>query len=137
MLVQPANAHPYVTGAIRQAAASTGTSFGYLLATAQIESNLNPSAKASTSSATGLFQFIDQTWLQTVKQSGAAHGLGKYAAAITRNAEGQYEVADAGMRAAIMGMRSNPKINATMGAAYTRSNSDALHDGLGRAPTEG
>lgn len=137
MLVQPSTTQSHVTGAIRQAAAQTGTSFGYLLATAQIESNLNPSAKAATSSAQGLFQFIDQTWLQTVKQSGAAHGLGQYAAAISRSADGQFQVADPGMRTAIMNMRSNPKINATMGAAYTRSNAEALYDGLGREATEG
>jgi hypothetical protein len=42
------------------------------------ESNLNPSAQASTSSAKGLYQFIDQTWLGTMKQDGAALGLGRY-----------------------------------------------------------
>jgi len=44
-----------VTGAIKQAAKATGTSFQYLLATAKVESNLNPSATAKTSSAGGLF----------------------------------------------------------------------------------
>ena len=38
-----------VTGAIRQASAATGTSFNYLLATAQVESGLNPQAGAATS----------------------------------------------------------------------------------------
>ncbi len=57
-------------------------SFEYLLTTAQIESNFNPYAQASTSSANGLFQFIDQTWLGTMKQDGAALGLGRYADAI-------------------------------------------------------
>src|SRR6476646_11882530 len=52
-----------VTGAIRDAARVTGAGFEYLLNTALRESNLNPSAKAKSSSATGLFQFIDQTWL--------------------------------------------------------------------------
>src|SRR3974390_1084399 len=66
------NAAPQITGAIRQAAQSTGISFEYLLTTAQIESNLNPAAQASTSSAKGLYQFIDQTWLGTMKQDGAA-----------------------------------------------------------------
>jgi len=55
-----------VTGAIRQAAQATGTGFSYLLATAKIESGLNPKIKSTTSSATGLFQFIDQTWLMTM-----------------------------------------------------------------------
>ena len=67
MLVDPSNsaAGSAVTGAIRQAAQATGTSFHYLLATAQVESGLNPQAGASTSSARGLFQFIEQTWLAT------------------------------------------------------------------------
>ena len=66
-----------VTGAIRDAARVTGAGFEYLLNTAMREFNLNPNAKAKTSSATGLFQFIDQTWLGTMKQSGAALGYGK------------------------------------------------------------
>ena len=74
-----------VTGAIRQAAQSTGISFQYLLTTAKIESNLNPQAQASTSSAKGLYQFIEQTWLGTMKQEGAALGFGHYANAITQN----------------------------------------------------
>ena len=96
MLVDPSNptAGMTVTGAIRQAAQATGTSFQYLLATAQVESGLNPQAGAATSSARGLFQFIDQTWLATMKQSGPALGYGQYAAAITKTASGHYEVSD-------------------------------------------
>ena len=74
-----------IAGAIKQAACTTGTSFEYLLATAKMESNFNPKAGASTSSARGLFQFIDQTWLGTVKEAGAQLGYGKYADAITKN----------------------------------------------------
>ena len=69
-----ANASSQVAGAIRNAAQSTGASFEYLLTTARIESNLNPAAQATTSSAKGLYQFIDQTWLATLKQAGPAHG---------------------------------------------------------------
>ena len=79
-----------VTGAIRNAASATGAGFDYLLNTAMRESNLNPNAKAKSSSATGLFQFIDQTWLGTMKQSGAALGYGKYADAITRTPQGNF-----------------------------------------------
>jgi soluble lytic murein transglycosylase-like protein len=76
MTVNPAasSAAPLIIGAIRQAAQSTGISFEYLLTTAKIKSNFNPSAQASTSSAKGLYQFIDQTWLGTMKQDGAALG---------------------------------------------------------------
>jgi soluble lytic murein transglycosylase-like protein len=61
-----------IAGAIKQAASNTGASFEYLLATAKMESNFNPKAAASTSSARGLYQFIDQTWLGTVKEAGSA-----------------------------------------------------------------
>ena len=96
MLVDSGNsaAGSAVTGAIRQASQATGTSFNYLLATAQVESGLNPQAGASTSSARGLFQFIDKTWLATMKQAGPSLGYGQYAAAITQNASGHYEVRD-------------------------------------------
>ena len=67
MLVNSSNsASSAVTGAIQQASQATGASFNYLLATAQVESGLNPQAGASTSSARGLFQFIETTWLATI-----------------------------------------------------------------------
>src|SRR6185437_7266020 len=60
------SARARVASAIKQAANATGASFEYLLATAKMESGFNPSARASTSSAHGLYQFIEQTWLRTV-----------------------------------------------------------------------
>ena len=45
----------------------SGVDFDYLLQTAMRESSLNPTAKAQTSSATGLFQFLESTWLQVMK----------------------------------------------------------------------
>lgn len=137
MLVEPHTASPVVAGAIRQAASATGASFNYLLATAQIESNFNPAAQASTSSAKGLYQFIDQTWLATMKGAGPAVGLGRFAAAITRLEDGRYDVSDFAARSAIMGLRGDPKVSAMMAGAYARSNAAQLTDGLGRAPTEG
>jgi Transglycosylase SLT domain len=139
MLVDPSNptAGMTVTGAIRQAAQATGTSFQYLLATAQVESGLNPKAGAATSSARGLFQFIDQTWLATIKQSGAALGYGQYAAAITKTASGHYEVADPMMRSEILKLRNDPTANATMAGAFTKANATVLSARLGRPPSEG
>ena len=85
MLVNSSNsASAAVTGAIQHTSQATGASFNYLVATAQVESGLNPEAGASTSSARGLFQFIETTWLATIKQAGAALGLGRYADAITQ-----------------------------------------------------
>ena len=132
-----ANAAPQITGAIRDAARSTGASFEYLLTAARMESNLNPAAQATTSSAKGLYQFIDQTWLATLKNAGPAHGYGQYADAITLNADGRYEVADPTQRAAIMRLRSDPAASATMAGAFTRTNAAQLAAAIGRQPSEG
>jgi hypothetical protein len=139
MAVNPtgASAAPQITGAIRQAAQSTGISFEYLLTTAQIESNLNPSAQASTSSAKGLYQFIDQTWLGTMKQDGAALGLGRYADAIERTSSGHYEVSDPIMRAAILRLRNDPQASAMLAGALTRNNAALVSANIGRQPTNG
>jgi len=127
-----------VAGAIRQAARTTGTSFDYLLATAKLESNLNPSAQASTSSAKGLFQFIEQTWLSTMKSAGPGLGYSGYADAISYNANsGRYEVNDPEMRGAIMKLRNDPATSAAMAGAFTRGNMDQLQGALGRPPTDG
>jgi Transglycosylase SLT domain len=145
MLVDPSNsaagaagaAVTTVTSAIRQASQATGASFNYLLATAQVESGLNPQAGAATSSARGLFQFIQQTWLATMKQAGAALGYGRYAAAISKTASGDYEVRDSGLRSEILKLRNDPTANAVMAGAFTKANATVLSERLGRAPSEG
>ncbi|MDO9411685.1 MAG: transglycosylase SLT domain-containing protein [Pseudolabrys sp.] len=126
-----------ITGAIRQASQSTGISFQYLLTTAKIESGMNPQAQATTSSAKGLYQFIEQTWLGTMKQEGASIGLGQYANSITQNSDGRYDVADPAARAAIMKLRSDPETSALMAGAFSRANAFQLTGAVGRPPTEG
>src|SRR3954463_15728862 len=84
----------HIVSALRNAAAVTGSDFHYLLGTAMRESSLKPDARSHSSSAAGLFQFIDQTWLGLVKEHGAAHGLSDYAAAIARDANGRYRATD-------------------------------------------
>ena len=125
-----------IAGSIKQAASTTGASFEYLLATAKMESNFNPKAAASTSSARGLFQFIDQTWLGTVKEAGAHLGYGQYADAITKNASGSYSVSDPDARAAIMKLRDDPEAASSMAAVLTQSNSFKLTGKIGRRPTD-
>jgi hypothetical protein len=130
---QPA---PQVTSAIRQAAATTGTSFDYLIATAKLESGFNTNAQAQTSSAGGLFQFIDQTWLGIVKTVGPALGFGAYAQAIQQGADGRYQVTDPAARDAILGLRNDPGASATMAGAFTRGNAAQLAQAIGRQPTQ-
>lgn len=126
-----------LAGTIRQASTATGVSFGYLVAAAKIESNLNPQAAAPTSSARGLYQFIEQTWLGTVKEAGASFGYSRYADAITRLPSGRYEVSDEAARREILQLRKDPAANAAMAGVLTRSNGFKLTGALGRRPTDG
>lgn len=64
-----------VLNAIGQASSKTGVDFAYLVQQAQAESNFDTDVKASSSSATGLFQFINATWLDMVDKHGYKHGI--------------------------------------------------------------
>jgi hypothetical protein len=125
-----------VTGAIKQAASSTGASFHYLLATAKMESDFNPAAGASTSSAHGLYQFIEQTWLATVKEAGGQVGYGQYADAISKTSSGDYVVVDPTARRDIMKLRDDPVASSAMAGVLTQSNSFQLTGKIGRRPTD-
>ncbi|ESQ78031.1 transglycosylase SLT domain-containing protein [Asticcacaulis sp. YBE204] len=122
---------------ITRAAQRTGVDFTYLLKTAQRESSLNPTAKAPTSSAAGLFQFIEQTWLATVKQHGAKHGYGTYADAIQQGSNGQYYVSNPQARRQVLGLRYDQDAAATMAAEMTAGNAAYLKGRTGRTPTAG
>lgn len=121
-----------IGAAIHRASARTGMDFSYLLNQAQVESGLDPAARARTSSATGLFQFIEQTWLGTVRKHGAAHGLGWAAEAIQRRPDGRYGVSDPALRRAILDLRSDPEAASVMAAEFAGDNQAALEATLGR-----
>ncbi|KPH75556.1 MULTISPECIES: hypothetical protein [Bosea] len=126
-----------VVSAIRDGAAKTGAGFDYLLKTAQRESSLEPDAKAKTSSATGLFQFIEQTWLSMVKQEGPKQGLSNYADAITESGGGRLTVSDPAAREKILDLRKDPQVAAVMAGAFTQKNREQLAGALGRQPHAG
>lgn len=121
----------------QMASEATGTSFEYLLATAKRESSLRPDLKAATSSATGLFQFVEQTWLTMVKEEGADLGLSSFADAITVDARGKATVADPAVRQQILELRKDPTLSAVMAGRLTQKNAGQLERTLGRPPTEG
>lgn len=122
-----------VSGALKKASASTGVDFNYLYRVAMRESAMDPAAKAKTSSAAGLFQFIEETWLTSMKKYGAAHGLAHVAADISTGADGRPRVADAARRKEILDMRFDPEIAAALAGELARENRKALEASLGRA----
>jgi hypothetical protein len=121
-----------VLAALRQASAETGSDFSYLLGTAMRESSLKPQAKAEGSSATGLFQFVSQTWLGMIKQYGAKYGLGSYADAIHQTSGGRYEADNPADRQAILALRNDPKVSALMAGEYANQTKSVLENRLGR-----
>jgi hypothetical protein len=122
-----------VVSALKRASVATGSDFHYLLGTAMRESSLKPAAQSSTSSAAGLFQFVEQTWYGLVKDYGAKYGLGSYADAITPSADGRYHVANADNRQAILALRDNPQIAALMAGEYAQQTKSAMECTLGRS----
>jgi hypothetical protein len=123
-----------VEAAIARAAEATTVDFGYLLAQAEVESSMNPEARAATSSATGLYQFIETTWLDTVKKHGHRFGLGDLAAQIDVTASGSAYVADPAQRQAILALRADPEVASLMAAGLAEDNRAHLAPILGRQP---
>lgn len=132
--VEPGN---NISGALQNASQRTGVGFDYLMRTAMQESSLRPDAQASTSSATGLFQFIESTWLRTVKIDGPNFGLEEAAQAIEATGQGRYTVRDGQLREQILNLRNDPEVAALMAGALTRENGEVLSQRLGRNPTDG
>lgn len=136
-IVSPQPAAASVEQAIASAAQQTGVDFDFLVAQAQVESAMNPEARARTSSATGLYQFIDSTWLQTMARHGDRFGLGNVAAQIAVSPGGSAHVPDPGAREAILALRNDPQIAALMAAGLAEDNRAHLAPILGREPDHG
>ncbi len=136
MNVEAAGASPVRT-AIANASRATGMDFGFLLATAVRESSLDPTARAPTSTATGLFQFLEQTWLATVKRHGARHGMAAEAAQIEQGSDGMFRVADPEARRRILDMRYDPQLSALMAGELANDNADIIRVRAGVEPQYG
>ena len=126
-----AGASANVMQAIQSAATKTGVDFTYLLKKASQESSFDPNAQASSSSATGLYQFTSQTWLSMIKNHGAAYGLGNYANQITADASGHLSVSNATARQAILGLRKDPQVSAEMAGELDKDNAASLTQNVG------
>ena len=123
-----------VEAAIARAAEATTIDFGYLLAQAEVESAMDPEARAATSSATGLYQFIEGTWLDTLRKHGHRFGLGHIADQIGVTPGGEAWVANPAQREAILALRADPQVAALMAAGLAEDNRAHLAPILGRAP---
>lgn len=88
------------------AAELTGVDPAVMAAMAYVESKFDPNAKATGSSASGLFQFTKGTWAEMLKKYGGKYGLGPDASPM------------------------DPRANALMGGEYLKENERYLKSKL-------
>ena len=124
-----------IRNAIANASQKTGIDFNYLMGQAKLESGMRSNAHSGTSSASGLYQFVDQSWLRVVKAHGAEHGLGWAANAISTSASGKAVVNDPATRQAILSLRNDPTADSLMAAEHASDNKGAIEGSLGRSAT--
>ena len=125
-----------VLSAIRLAHLYTDIDFGFMMELADAESGFKPDIKSKRSSATGMYQFIDDTWLKTIKSYGHKYGLGIYADQV------EFYTDDNGKERAIINnpiihqhvleLRTNPRISALLAAEFTLENDNKLSCYLNR-----
>lgn len=109
------NASPEVLNAIQTASSRTGVDFSYLVKQAAVESSFKTDAKNKHSSATGLYQFIDSTWMQMMDRYGDDFGI----------------ETDGKSKREILAMRKDPEAASFMAAAFASENEQTLRDNWG------
>lgn len=120
---------------VARAAGKAGVDPKLLLAIAKKESQLDPSANSRKSSAQGLFQFTNATWMRMVRLHGEKHGLKDLAEAIAIDSRGRVVVTDRSKRAAILKLRNNPKLASAMAADMLLDNKERVERRIGRGMT--
>src|SRR3954464_9547645 len=117
-----------------RAAQATNVDPAYLMALADKESSLLPDNKAPTSSAEGLFQFVETTWLEVLRRYGAKHGYVAEAEAI-QIAQGRPVLSDSNERERILNLRRDPYLSALMAGEMINTHRQILAGKVARDPS--
>ena len=115
-------AHADVLLAIDEASRVTGVSRAFLRHSAARESSFDSKAVSPTSSARGLYQFVDSTWLSTIRKHGARHGV--------------FPTGRPPPRAELLRLRYRVDISARMAAELAKENRAVLETALGRRASD-
>jgi hypothetical protein len=125
---------PTVMRALSGAARATGADPALLLAMAWKESRFDPAARNPLSSARGLMQFTDATWLEAVRDFGPRRGLARHAALLSTDPrDGTISARDPRRLARVLKLRDDPRLSALMAAERIGRERDGLERALGRA----
>jgi hypothetical protein len=116
---------------ILRAAEATGVDPAYMMALADKESSFIADNKAATSSAEGLFQFVEKTWLEVIRDFGARHGM-EFAAASVETVDGKPAIQSEPVREWVFGLRRNPYLSAVMAAEMLKRDKAKTERRIGR-----
>jgi hypothetical protein len=127
-----------VLAAIRLASSRTGVEFSYLMELAAVESGFDPKATAGTSTASGLYQFKDERWLDAILEYGDKYGLGHYASQVhyRRDDNGSKKplIEDADLHQRVLDLRFDPHLAALLAAEQVLNGRERLVNTLERQP---
>jgi soluble lytic murein transglycosylase-like protein len=124
----------WIAETVVRAAQLTGVDPAFVMALADKESSFQPQSKARTSSAEGLFQFLEGTWLEVLSAHAAKHGFGAAADAITK-VDGRYSVREPDQKRWILSLRQDPFLSALMACEMVKQSRAKLAQQTQRAPT--
>lgn len=131
LLFGPMKIRRYLVDKIVQAAKATQVDPVLLMAIADKESAFRTEVQAQTSSATGLYQFIERTWLGVVREFGSRYGLESEARALANNEVGGAE------RTRILDLRRDAYLSAALAAEMLKRDALRLQRRIGRPLTGG
>lgn len=132
----PMRIRRHLVHTIIKAGEATQTDPILLMAIADKESSFSTAVKAKTSSATGLYQFIEKTWLRVVRDFGARYGLEKEAKVIAW-VDDELVVADPAEKARILDLRRDPYLSALLAAEMLKRDRARIAKRIGRELTDG
>ncbi|MFD0935040.1 transglycosylase SLT domain-containing protein [Methylobacterium trifolii] len=127
----PMKIRRYLVEKIVRASRATSVDPVLLMAIADKESSFKTEVQAQTSSASGLYQFIEKTWLGVVREFGPRYGLEKEAALLTAGD------VPAAQRTRILDLRRDPYLSAVLAAEMLKRDSLRIARRIGRNLTGG
>jgi hypothetical protein len=133
----PMKIRRHLVQTIVRAAQAVQTDPVLLMAVADKESSFVTAVQAKTSSATGLYQFIERTWLGVVRDFGAKYGMAKEAALITADGNDRPVITDPAERARVLELRRDPYLSALMAGEMLKRDAARIALRIGRELTLG
>ncbi len=127
-----------IVAAIRLGSMRTGVDFPYMMELAAAESSFDPSARAATTTATGMYQFKELTWLEAIMNYGSRYGLGHYASLVEEVPDKRGylrpQIGDPELLQRVLDLRLDPHLSAVFAGERVRASRRELSSTLAREP---